>query len=138
MSKAEVDAVRDNFSQKDKEGNFSKMWQHSWGEAARKTVLHRARKRLPLSDGAETALRQDEADEFSMETIDNATGESVETRKKQTRAARAVKEAGADNAPAETSAGEPGDGDVMDAEFSDAVESGALDTAAGGGDEPPM
>jgi hypothetical protein len=29
----------------------------------------------------------------------NATGEAVETRKKQTRAARAVKEAGAESAP---------------------------------------
>jgi recombinational DNA repair protein RecT len=99
MSKAEIDAVRDNFSQKDKEGNFSKMWVNSWGEAARKTVLHPARKRLPLSDGAELALRQDEDDEFAIESIDNATGDaSAEPKKRQTRAAKAVKDAVAEGA----------------------------------------
>jgi recombinational DNA repair protein RecT len=65
MSKAEIDAVRDAYSKKDKDGNFSKMCQHSWGEAARKTVLHRARKRLPLGEAAEQVLRRDADDDFA-------------------------------------------------------------------------
>jgi recombination protein RecT len=140
MSKGEIDAVRDNYSQKDKEGNFSKMWVNSWGEAARKTVLHRSRKRLPLSEGAETALRQDEDDEFSMDSIENGTGEVSTEKKRQTRAAKAVKEAStvtsAAGEPAAGSDASQDPGNVVDAEFS--TEEASTQSATVGDDEPPM
>lgn len=62
MSVDEVNEVRDNYASKDKDGNFSKMWTHSWGEAARKTILHRIKKRLPLSESVEDALNHDDPD----------------------------------------------------------------------------
>lgn len=67
MSVAEVNEVRDNYSSKDKDGNFSKMWTQSWGEAARKTVLHRIKKRLPLTERIEQSLAQD--DDFELQDV---------------------------------------------------------------------
>lgn len=108
MSVAEVNAVRDAFSKTDKEGNFSKMWRDSWGEAARKTVLHRAKKRLPLTEKAAQVLQADEQQDY--EIVDSETGEvsTITEPKKTTRAADKVKaavvktvEAVADEKPAE-------------------------------------
>ena len=58
MSVQEILAVRDAYSKKDKDGNFSKMWRDSLGEACKKTVLHRSIKRLPLNNAP--ALNDDE------------------------------------------------------------------------------
>lgn len=46
MTRAEVNEVRDNFA---RDHEKSLMWQKSWGEAARKTVLRRAAKYWPSS-----------------------------------------------------------------------------------------
>ncbi len=75
MSVAEVNEVRDNFVQKNKEGKFSGMWEKSWGEAARKTVLHRARKRLPLEGKIMSVLDQDDDEIID---FDSETGEVFE------------------------------------------------------------
>lgn len=90
MSVAEVNEVRDKFGQKN-----SKMWINSWGEAARKTVLHRARKRLPLEGKVDELLSQD--DEEITEIIDHQTGEVLnaqpEPQAKRTKTADKVKAA---------------------------------------------
>lgn len=62
MTVEEINEVRDNYASKNKDGSFSKMWTHSWGEAARKTVLHRLKKRLPLGEDVEQSLNQDDPD----------------------------------------------------------------------------
>lgn len=93
MSVEEVNAVRDAFAQKNKDGEHSKMWRDSWGEAARKTVLHRAKKRLPLTDRAQEALREDAEEEFDV--IDHTTGEITKPEPKKRaggKAAALVKE----------------------------------------------
>jgi recombination protein RecT len=77
MSVAEVNAVRDGFSQKNSEGKFSAMWEKSWGEAAKKTVLHRARKRLPLEGKIDSSLDNDDLE--NNDFIDHNTGEVLET-----------------------------------------------------------
>lgn len=118
MSVAEVNEVRDNFSQKNKDGKFSGMWEKSWGEAARKTVLHRARKRLPLEAAIEEVLNKDD-DEIT-EFVDNETGEvTVEAPKPaKTKAADKVKAAVAD-IPAEVVDEVP---DYIDAEYNDSID----------------
>ncbi len=94
MSVEEVNKVRDAYSKKNSEGKFSQMWENSWGEGARKTVLHRARKRLTLDAKIDASLAQD--DEAEVEIVDHSTGEVVtEKPAKATRgrAAAAVKAA---------------------------------------------
>ncbi|WP_428491725.1 recombinase RecT [Rhodopila sp.] len=122
MSKAEIESVRDNYSAKNKDGKIvSPMWNKSPGEAWRKTVLHRAKKRLPIGDREEQVLRQDEADEVGGEIIDNTTGEVTSAeppKKRQTRAAQAVKDAVKGDAEPKS--------DVLDAEFTE-VEDDGLD-----------
>lgn len=88
MSVAEVNEVRDNFASKDKDGNFSKMWTHSWGEAARKTVLHRIKKRLPLTDAVEQSLNSDDPDT----ELQDVTPE-IDAKPKRKSSKDAVKEA---------------------------------------------
>jgi recombination protein RecT len=138
MSKAEVDAVRDAYSKKDKDGNFSKMWQNSWGEAARKTVLHRARKRLPLGEKASDALNRDADDDFEFEGGDDIRTEETKA-KRQTRAAKAVKEAVAEpaaaQAPSVPSESLPPDDGVVEGEFTEDVDVGPVGVAD---DEPPL
>jgi len=56
MSRAEIESVRDNYSQTNKDGQHSKMWTASFDEAAKKTVLHRAKKRWPLTSDVRTLL----------------------------------------------------------------------------------
>lgn len=67
MGVDDVNAVRDEFAQKDKNGNHSKAWTTMWGEMARKTILHRYKKRLPLADAVSEALRAD--DDYDMVDI---------------------------------------------------------------------
>ena len=105
MSTDEINAVRDHFSQKNREGEYSPMWTKAWGEAARKTILHRAKKRLPLSDGKALESLDTDAQEFLAdsvvgETIDGTTGEILSAnesakpaRKRTTKVAELVKDA---------------------------------------------
>jgi len=58
MTTAQINAIRENYS-----SDKSPMWNKSWGEAARKTVLHRAKKRWPIDNEVEVALRDDEKGE---------------------------------------------------------------------------
>jgi recombination protein RecT len=135
MSKEEIEAVRDGYSAKDKDGNFSKMWTASPGEAWRKTVLHRAKKRLPISDAkAEEVLRRDEDDDFSISgTFDGDSGASDTDGKRQTRAAKAVKDA---VKTAEAPSTAPDIEDITDAEYAEV--SANSEDAVGHGEEPPM
>lgn len=60
MSVEEINEVRDNFSAKNNQGELvSPAWKNSWGEMARKTVLHRIKKRLPLTEKAIDDLSKD-------------------------------------------------------------------------------
>ena len=132
MSKAEIDAVRDNYSKKDSEGQFSAMWRNSWGEAAGKRFCTGPSNGCRcLTARRRKSLRHDENDEFDIESIDNTTGEvSADPKKKQTRAARAVKEAVAEQ-PAE----QPQEENVVDAEYAEEpVPAGEVS----GDDDPPM
>ncbi len=83
MSIEEIRAVRDAYSKKDKEGNFSKMWRDSEGEACKKTVLHRALKRLPITNAPAAD------DDYELEPID-VTPEQEKPKRKTT--AEKVKE----------------------------------------------
>ncbi len=102
MSVAEVNAVRDAYSKKNETtGKFSQMWENSWGEAARKTVLHRARKRLPLERSLDKILAADNpTDDNIVDTtseVVNATpeAEAVNEPAKKTTIADKVKQAAA-------------------------------------------
>lgn len=86
MSVEEILSVRDAYSKKDKEGNFSKMWRDSPGEAYKKTVLHRAHKRLPITNA--TAISDDEVD---IEEVIDITPPASEKPKRKTTAEK-VKE----------------------------------------------
>lgn len=93
MSKDEVDAVRDGFAPKDKNGNFSKMWRDAYGEAARKTVLHRAAKRLPLGESASAAIEQDAVEDGTLDNgtiVDHNTGEITNAPEKPKRGRKAA------------------------------------------------
>lgn len=67
MEVDDINSVRDAYVPKDKEGNYSGMWSNSWGEAARKTVLHRAKKRWPISQQVSESLVDDDVVELNNE-----------------------------------------------------------------------
>lgn len=91
MSKAEVEEIRANYS---KQGD-GQMWSKSWGEAAKKTVLHRAKKRWPLTQAVRDSLAEHDDESEIMDVIDEV-GVVVEEAvkqphpKRQTKAAAAV------------------------------------------------
>jgi len=125
MSVDEVNAVRDAYSKKSAKGEFSAMWRNSWGEAARKTVTHRAKKRLPLGGNLDQLGQGD--DEIS---FDNETGEVFEAKpeapkKTTTRAAAAVKKQAEEEKKAE----------VGEADYVDVTESAPDDDAYFGDDD---
>lgn len=60
MSVHEVEYVRDNYSKKDKKGNFSPAWTKSFSEMAKKTVARRHSKVLPMSTDLDDLLRRDD------------------------------------------------------------------------------
>lgn len=119
MSVDEVNEVRDNYAAKSKDGSFSKMWTHSWGEAARKTILHRFKKRLPLGESVEDALNRDDPD-YDMDDI---TPEPEPKQKAKPSAKRSSKQAVKDAVVSQAEPEPDADGvidhepEVFDAEF---------------------
>lgn len=110
MTRQEIDEVRKNYS---KQGD-SGMWAKSWEEAAKKTVLHRAKKRWPIASAVREELNRDMEDESEILDIvptppapaAQAEPAAAAPAKKQTKAASAVKAA----------APEP---EVMDVEYTE-------------------
>ena len=82
MTTAQINAVREGYS-----SDKSPLWNKSWGEAARKTVLHRAKKRWPIESDIEVSLRDDEKGE-DITIIEN---EATPKPKKKTSVKDAVK-----------------------------------------------
>lgn len=125
MSEEEINEVRDNYSQKDKDGKFSKMWLLSPGEAWRKTILHRAKKRLPLDESIESALSQDDPDYELRDVTPDDDGETPKPKKASSK--EAVKQAITQKPKAPTpEADEDGviiehedDGGYIDADYDD-------------------
>ena len=60
MSRFDVDHVRDTYSKRDRNGDFSTMWVNSYDEAAKKTVARRHSKVLPMSTNLDDLLRRDD------------------------------------------------------------------------------
>jgi len=60
MSRFDIDCVRDTYSKRDRDGNFSPMWVKSYDEAAKKTVARRHSKVLPMSTDLDDLLRRDD------------------------------------------------------------------------------
>lgn len=60
MSVAEVEYVRDTYSKKDRDGNFSQAWTKSFGEMGKKTLARRHSKELPMSTDLDDLLRRDD------------------------------------------------------------------------------
>jgi recombination protein RecT len=61
MTRAEVEYVRDTYAKKDRDGNFSPAWRKSFDEMAKKTVVRRHAKTLPLSSDLDDLIRRDDA-----------------------------------------------------------------------------
>ena len=61
MSRADVEYVRDTYSRKNQEGNFSPAWVKSFDEMGKKTVARRHAKTLPMSTDLDDLLRRDDA-----------------------------------------------------------------------------
>lgn len=92
MTRGEVERVRDKFSKKDKRtGNFSDAWVDSFDEMAKKTLVHRMAKTLPMANeyrdvimnvsGNIIEMEQDDAETwqkaFEAEAIPTPTEEQV-------------------------------------------------------------
>ena len=60
MTASEVEYVRDNYSKKNRDGNFSPAWTKSFNEMAKKTVARRHSKTLPMSSDLDDLLRRDD------------------------------------------------------------------------------
>ncbi|HEY8066572.1 MAG TPA: recombinase RecT [Methylosinus sp.] len=60
MSAHEVEYVRNTYSKKDREGNFSPAWTKSFGEMGKKTLARRHAKVLPMSTDLDDLLRRDD------------------------------------------------------------------------------
>jgi recombination protein RecT len=60
MTVHEVEHVRDTYSKRDRDGNFSPAWTKSFGEMAKKTVARRHSKGLPMSTDLDDLLRRDD------------------------------------------------------------------------------
>jgi recombination protein RecT len=60
MTRFEIDNVRDTYSKRDRDGNFTPMWVKSYDEAAKKTVARRHSKVLPMSTDLDDLLRRDD------------------------------------------------------------------------------
>lgn len=75
MTKAQIEAIRKEYAHEK-----SPMWIKSWGEAARKTVLHRAKKRWPIASDIEVSLRDDEKGE-DITVIENTPEEAPKPKK---------------------------------------------------------
>ena len=70
MSLEEIESVRDNYAKKDKSGNFSRAWQDSFGEMAKKTVLRRLTKLIELEfDSVEQKKEYDDSSDFEFKEI---------------------------------------------------------------------
>jgi recombination protein RecT len=61
MTRAEVEYVRDTYSKKNRKGEFSPAWVKSFDEMAKKTVVRRHAKTLPLSSDLDDLIRRDDA-----------------------------------------------------------------------------
>jgi recombination protein RecT len=61
MTRAEVEYVRDTYAKKNQKGEFSAAWVKSFGEMAKKTVVRRHSKTLPLSSDLDDLIRRDDA-----------------------------------------------------------------------------
>lgn len=110
MSLEEILTVRDAYSKKDSKGEFSKMWRDSLGEACKKTVLHRAVKRLPLNGDAINTVD----DDTSLEPVDITPGQPAIEKPKRKTVAEKVKEATKPLEHIDTDTGEVTQDDITD------------------------
>jgi recombination protein RecT len=74
MSRREVEKIRDRFSRKDKNGKFSDAWVDSFDEMAKKTVIRRFVKTLPMSNELERALENNQGTIIDVESEDATQG----------------------------------------------------------------
>ncbi len=87
MTKAEVEKVRSVSRAKD-----GPMWRDWWGEGAKKSVIKRLSKRLPMSTDLDDAIRADDV-LFDVQGNDTIPAEEVKEKpKKVSRLAKIVKE----------------------------------------------
>jgi recombination protein RecT len=60
MTRAEIEYVRDTYSKKNRKGEFSPAWAKSFDEMAKKTVVRRHAKVLPMSSDLDDLVRRDD------------------------------------------------------------------------------
>jgi len=111
MTTEQINTIRDEYT-----SGKSPMWIKSWGEAARKTVLHRAKKRWPIASDVENALRDDEKGD-DIVVIENEPEPAKKPRKKAS-----VKDAVKEKMVEQVTAHDAETGEVVEAEFEEVAE----------------
>lgn len=82
MEIEEVEHIRDVYSKKSSDGKFSKMWRESFGEAAKKTVLHRLTKMFQLEfENIEQAQEYKDSSDMEFEELPEIKAKPIQMPK---------------------------------------------------------